>query len=636
MKFIDLKFEENETKNAFIVTRCLSENKCIYIPDEIAGKPVIGFSSTFKLNDYNKVIVLGKHMDSISDDILNEGNELTVYSYNDLKDNSHTEDITIRANLESIYEDMDVIFGLFGDKTAYVIDNQIVDSMKIGFGTWGRLIVIPTMINDEYKVVGIGNHAFSNAINLKKILLPETIKWIGKFAFENCYKLEDIALNSDILCIDDFSFSRCHHLGRVEINGNVEYMGKNILNDSFRSYLLFNQLDTGNFNNNWNLQNRPVYYGFVELLSRNELIYALFNDFTAVIISNQLSKHTFLELPERVVYMNQEYLVKEIAPYAFYKCVNLFQIEIPFSISKIHAYAFSGTLLREVTLPHHMEYIGEGIFANSILLESIVMPINIEFIPKNFSNNCQSLHSVTLPDNVKVICESAFQGCSKLTNMSLPSSLEVLESMCLYDTDLPLIILGQNVKKVEDLALACNNTLESIVFMNSNCIIGENSLSSDRLIKIYIAGPEENHLALVLHRTYGKKINIFTEVEKTIVDHGIIYLLNEFGAAIVIGHQDESLNENAVIKAQIEGNNTIKVDRKAFYNSRRLKNLYIPDGVTELNPYFIQNCYNLQKVSIPDSFKHTLASWYPGSHQVKIEIRSKKVTNDNKEIEVVS
>ena len=211
MKFIDLKFKENETKNAFIVTRCLSENKCIYIPDEIAGKPVIGFSSTFKLNEHNKVMILGKHMDSISDDILNEGNELTVYTYNDLKDNSHTEHITIITNLESIYEDMDVIFGLFGDKTAYVIDNQLVDSMKIGFGTWGRLIVIPTMTNEEYKVVGIGNHAFSNAINLKKILLPETIKWIGKFAFENCYKLEDIALNSDILCIDDSAFSKCHH-----------------------------------------------------------------------------------------------------------------------------------------------------------------------------------------------------------------------------------------------------------------------------------------------------------------------------------------------------------------------------------------------------------------------------------------
>ena len=634
MNFIDLIFEENETKDAFVVEGCLSESKCIYIPDEVAGKPVIALSSSFRLNEYNKILVLGKHIESISNDIINEFKELTIYAYKDFKGSNNNKDITIRTDLMELYNDMDVIYGLFKDGTAIVMDNKLEDSIKMGLGKYGRLVVIPEVIKQDYRVVGIGDYCFEHSFNLRKILLPESLQCVGKYAFFGCSMLESIAFNSSIRDLGDYCLSNCNSLRSVEFNDIVGYIGKDILRDSQRSFMLFIQTEITTFNPEWNNENRPVYLGFIDFISKEELIFGIFKNNRAVLLNNEFRNFKSVVVPNMIAHENELYFVDEIGPYAFFESKYILSIDVPYSVKKINEYAFSGTNISELVLPENLEYIGNGLLANCLFIKQIKLPENLRVIPKNFATNCLSLETLITGNNIVSLGESCFEGCSKLTNFDLPDSIEIFEPMCLYGTDLPLIIVGNHVKEIGELAFQCNKALRSIVFKNIDVILSDHVIPEDNRVNIFYMAKEDNVLHLKLYESYGKKLQYYPGITDVVSYKGVIYILNEYDSAFIIGHQENNLQEDTIILDAIQNHKTIRIEQKAFYNSKKIRTLYIPNNVTALKSYFIENCSNLRKVSISGYFSHLLVSWYPGSINAEFEIRSHKVSNITNNIEL--
>ena len=75
-------------------------------------------------------------------------------------------------------------------------------------------------IKDNYNnkaVVGIAESAFKNHNNLKKINLPDSIKFIGRMAFYDCNNLEEINLNN-VIEIERNAFSYCEKIEKIELN----------------------------------------------------------------------------------------------------------------------------------------------------------------------------------------------------------------------------------------------------------------------------------------------------------------------------------------------------------------------------------------------------------------------------------
>ena len=67
-------------------------------------------------------------------------------------------------------------------------------------------------------VTEIGNHAFLNCSNLRKVILKEGLQAIGNRAFYNCTSLESIKLPSTVTEIGNNTFTYCSNLREVTLN----------------------------------------------------------------------------------------------------------------------------------------------------------------------------------------------------------------------------------------------------------------------------------------------------------------------------------------------------------------------------------------------------------------------------------
>lgn len=77
------------------------------------------------------------------------------------------------------------------------------------------------------RVGSIAPRAFEDAVYLRSVTVPETVRRIGRGAFESCTSLENIALPAGLKITDGGLFSRCHSLRRVELPESIDIIRPN-------------------------------------------------------------------------------------------------------------------------------------------------------------------------------------------------------------------------------------------------------------------------------------------------------------------------------------------------------------------------------------------------------------------------
>ena len=100
-----------------------------------------------------------------------------------------------------------------------------------------EVVSIPSTINYNNKTytvttVGRGVYATSSfSVNLKSILLPNSIVQINNYCFYRCHKLMEINIPNSVTTIDDFAFSDCD-LTSLVIPESVKKIGDNAFSDN--------------------------------------------------------------------------------------------------------------------------------------------------------------------------------------------------------------------------------------------------------------------------------------------------------------------------------------------------------------------------------------------------------------------
>ena len=91
----------------------------------------------------------------------------------------------------------------------------------------GKLIIPPSITykKKEIVVVGIGKYAFQTCVNLKSIVIPETVEYIEYAAFDNCRSLSEVSISSNVSSIGDYAFQRCVSLPSLIIPASVNIIG---------------------------------------------------------------------------------------------------------------------------------------------------------------------------------------------------------------------------------------------------------------------------------------------------------------------------------------------------------------------------------------------------------------------------
>ena len=216
--------------------------------------------------------------------------------------------------------------------------------------------------------------------------------------------------------------------------------------------------------------------------------------------------------------------------------------------------AFSGcTELNSITIPNSVTSIGFSAFEDCSSLISITIPDSVISINGSTFEDCSSLTSIIIPNGVIIIGWEAFSGCSSLTNITIPNSVTSIEKGA-FDNCTSLKEL-----RIEDgdtnLEMGWNNTYYS-----------EKKKDSDKDV-------------IWNYYHYGLFYDCPLE---------ILYLGRNLNYTIGVYYGDCGYKCD-----------TYDYYYSPFYQKRELKSVTIGSLVTTIGKELLDDCYNLQKITIP-------------------------------------
>lgn len=83
--------------------------------------------------------------------------------------------------------------------------------------------IVEVIIDDGVK--SIGNVAFFDCQNLKKVTIADSVTSIGDYAFMQCLKLETVRMSSNVKYVGDAAFKMCESLQSINLFDGLEHIG---------------------------------------------------------------------------------------------------------------------------------------------------------------------------------------------------------------------------------------------------------------------------------------------------------------------------------------------------------------------------------------------------------------------------
>ena len=280
----------------------------------------------------------------------------------------------------------------------------------------------------------IGERAFEQCRNLKKIKFPANLTSIGESAFEYCDGLTEVTFPESLTSIDQRAFYDCDGLTSVTFNSNIN-CGRYAFGDS--PCLFYGYGVTSD-----NMMYAPNHtIKCVSSLIKNAIIPS---DVTSIGSSafsgcDGLTEVTF---PESLTSIGES---------AFYSCDGLTEVTFPESLTSIEGSAFDSCYgLKSVTFNSNINcnsdafrgspclFYGYGVTSDNMmyapnhtiksvssLIKNAIIPSDVISIEKSAFAECSSLTSVDASQCISLtsIGDSTFYRCTRLKSVILPDSL---------------------------------------------------------------------------------------------------------------------------------------------------------------------------------------------------------------------
>ena len=282
------------------------------------------------------------------------------------------------------------------------------------------LIAAPGKIeecNVPSTVKTIGNYAFSQCKNLKKVILSEGLENINNYSFDGCSLLSEINLPSTLKNIGYFAFATTNITGEVVIPDSVESIG----NGCFYCCRNISKIMIGASLKLLNISSTYGYHPFYGCSSLKEIEVKVDNKYFSSQDGILYSKDkTTLELlPEGFVANDFSIMsgVKKVLKLSGNLTGTLY---IPSSVSNISS--LPSGINRINVDENNLTYSSQdGILYNKDKTEVIKCPVGL------------NVNNLSLPDSVKIIDRGAFDACKGITgNLKLGNGVEIIEDIAFY------------------------------------------------------------------------------------------------------------------------------------------------------------------------------------------------------------
>lgn len=279
-----------------------------------------------------------------------------------------------------------------------------------------------------------------------------------------------------------------------------------------------------------------------------------------------------------------------IAARAFYDCRNLTSVEIPNSVITIGERAFYDCrYLTSVDIGNSVTYIGSHAFSNCYSLTSVIIPNSVTSIGSSAFYSCNGLISVTIGNSVASIEENAFKDCSSLTSVTIGNSVTNIGNYAFYGcSGLTSVTIGNSVENIGRGAFGNCISLSSIVIPNSVTSIFGGRFETGAF----------NNCSSLTSVVFGNSV--------TEIGYGTFAGCNNLNSICIT-------DLGAWCKVVFEGDGTAGGDyygessnplclaHHLYLDGEEIKDLVIPNSVTDINGYAFQNCNSLISLTIPNS-----------------------------------
>lgn len=461
-------------------------------------------------------------------------------------DTSNSEKVTDFPGLEGfeVYVDnkLIIITGYVGEATEIVIPENVVSLgenytiVEITSNIFKDNQTIQKLTIEDGANPEIGDYAFANCSNLKKVIMPESMKNLGTSIFSGCEALTsagEIGSGADYEFgwtteIPNYAFSGLSGLIEINLPDSIETIG----NGAFSS-----------------------------CVSLEEIL-----------------------LPDSVTILSSS---------LFNGCTSLKNIRFSNALETVGMYAFSGcTNLREIDLPDTVTYIYAYAFQNCSNLEKINIPASVlTWIGADFTH---STHRSIFTGCTKLLTAGGVE-----SGADIEFAWETkIPSYGLLGTGVRKVVIPEGIVSVESSALASNTNLTAVLLPESIETISTSAFSScTSLRNLYYAGTE-TQWSLVDGNEYLNEnyvINFNWSGSLPEITSGFLYLEQD-DYILIIGY--EGSGGNIAIPSTLNGLPVKAIGESAFQNNTSITKVSFPDTLTSIGSYAFAGAIALKEVAV--------------------------------------
>lgn len=481
-----------------------------------------------------------------------------------------------------------------------VVNNEIVITRYTGDK---KVLDIPTEI-DGIRVSRIGECAFENCRSLESVTVGQSVTEIGDAAFRNCKKLRSITILDGVAIIGNSVFYGCTNLVSITIPNSTKSLGDDVFSNchglvsitipesvqsmGVRAFYKCTSLEIINVSGG-----NPAY-----------------SSIKGVLFSKNGDKLICYPAGRKGAYCIPR-SVKEISAYAFAFCEEITSITIPDSVTVINLASFRNCRkLASIHVspdnPNYTDIDGVLVYKETEELECCPAGIKGEYaIPQRVKSvnfrafeGCTSLTSVVIHNRVTSIKKNAFENCT--LTVHAPHKPEYYG----YTPDRGVTWTCRSSLKPLLIALCVVVVLSVIdaVVWGSGTTVPSNTNDGNASSVVQVSSEARDEevssvssvapVSSVESEARGEEVIDITTSEADFsykISNGEVEIIDYKGSATEV-----------IIPSEIDGANVTDINT-AFEWNAKLRNVIIPEGVTDISACGFRYCTSLESITMPQS-----------------------------------
>lgn len=479
-------------------------------------------------------------------------------------------------------------------------------------------VIIPETTSEGNPVTEIFSETFKptqlkEGLELKKVVIPSTVKRIGAEVFQGNKTIEEIVIPDSVEIIDDYAFHNCTSLKSIDYPP-MEYIPIGAFTgcSSLTEFVVPETVEA---------------IGAYAFGSCTSLSSVTFNEGLKQIGYSAFGKAyagkgypciSEITLPESLEY---------IGDYAF-NCLAVNKITIPAGVREIRDYAFLNSKISELTLNEGLEIIGNSAFSDCAFLESVDFPDTVSHIGNYAFYGCESIKSIEIPPLLTEISKGAFFGILGIESIVIPSTVKVIgESAFDCCENLKEITIENGVEEIGRYAFSYCAAKELTVPESVNRL-GKHIIEESQIETVYYnavnyisdgTASERNDKTPIFDSPVLKKV-VFGDKVKT-VPFRFAYKCDTL-EEIVFSDSIEKTEgyafyECTALKKAEFPENLKEIDSLAFAGCTSLSEISFSDGIEVISSKVFSNCISLTEITLTENLREYSSNAFEGCTGIK-------------------